>query len=109
MSYFILLGGIIVFNTEFNFWKNDREARKIVKEKVSEVNVKENIGLSDWHLGRIAGGLMMYLDVYRVRESNKLLEELKVYYHKDIELIELHIRGTSLQFNKKASLEGTLS
>jgi hypothetical protein len=98
------------FEMEFNFWKNDKEARKMAKDKIREMVKKNNlIEVKDWHISRIAGSLMSYLDIMKCREPNELLDELEVDYSSDSEEIVLNLRGTSLNFNKKATWLGSLS
>jgi hypothetical protein len=100
-----------MFQSEFNFWKNDKEARKITKDRIRETIKENNLEkeVKDWHISRIAGNLMSYLDIYRVRESNELLSELAVDYSLESEEIILNLRGSSLNFNKKATWLGSLS
>jgi hypothetical protein len=100
-----------MFQSEFNFWKNDKEARRITKDRIRETIKENNLEqeVKDWHISRIAGSLMSYLDIYRVRESNELLNELDVDYILESEEIILNLRGSSLNFNKKATWLGSLS
>lgn len=100
----------IRLESDFNFWKNDKEARKIAKNKIKEVIVRNNLvdEVRDWHISRIAGSLMSYLDIHKVRESNELLDELEVTITESEEIV-LNLRGTSLNFNKKATWLGSLS
>jgi hypothetical protein len=99
-----------MFQSEFNFWKNDRKARKIVKDKIRKMVKENNLNeMKDWHISRIAGSLMSYLDIYKVRKPTEFVNEVEVSYSKESKEIVLNLKGTSLNFNKKATLLGSLS
>jgi hypothetical protein len=83
-----------------------------VKAKIRECNEKNLIGLTEWHISRVMGGFLSYVEINGYYGNVEPIEkELQVNYYPDSEeyAIELYFRGCSVHFNRKGTGTGSLS